>query len=419
MNHCGSSFCTLIFPERLQRYSSRWPGSGSLSGMEVIDPGQTSRQTESVSLAELALVFLKLGTTAFGGPAAHIAMMEQEFVHRRAWITEAEFLDRIAAASLIPGPSSTEVAIFVGQSKRGWTGLLVGGSCFILPAAVLVTLIAAVYVRYGSLPQVAGILYGIKPAVIAIILQALWNLSRSAVKTKTLAFIGIAAVVLNALGVAPLIVLAIAGTASAMGLYFVGGKHPLSAIAVFGTLGMAAEKAAVSPSVSLVRLFLSFLKIGAIVFGSGYVLLAFLRAEFIDHLHWLTEKQLIDAVAVGQFTPGPVFTTATFIGYLVAGFRGASLATIAIFLPGFLLVTASGPLLPRIRRSKWVSAILDGVVVGSLALMAVVAWQLGRAAIVDLRTLLILTVSAAVIFRFRVNSAWIIAAAGFAGWILY
>jgi len=388
--------------------------------MEAIDAGQTGRQAEHVSLAELALVFLKLGTTAFGGPAAHIAMMEQEFVRKRAWITEAEFLDRIAAASLIPGPSSTEVAIFVGQSKRGWAGLLVGGSCFILPAAILVGLIAAVYLRYGSLPQVAGILYGIKPAVIAIILQALWNLSRTAIKTRTMALIGAAALVLNAVGVAPLIVLAVAGLAAAAGFWSKSRrKRPLSAVALLGSFGIVAGGAAGAAPVSLLRLFLSFLKIGSIVFGSGYVLLAFLRAEFIGHLHWLTEKQLIDAVAVGQFTPGPVFTTATFIGYLVGGVRGAALATMGIFLPGFLLVAVSGPLLPKIRKSRWASAILDGVVVGSLALMAVVAWQLGRAAIVDLKTLLILAVSAVVIFRFRVNSAWIIAGAGLAGWLLY
>jgi chromate transporter len=380
---------------------------------------QTATSNEQPSLAELALVFLKLGTTAFGGPAAHIAMMEDEFVRKRRWITEAEFLDRLAAASLIPGPSSTEVAIFVGQAKRGGAGLVVGGCCFIIPAALLVTLIAAVYVRFGSLPQVAAILYGIKPAVIAIILQALWNLARTAIKSKLLAVIGALAVVLSGLGVAPLLVLAIAGIASGGAAWFKRqGRVSLGVIPALGRLGLVLGTATVAVPVNLIRLFLSFLKIGAIVFGSGYVLLAFLRTEFIDHLHWVTEKQLIDAVAVGQFTPGPVFTTATFIGYLVAGTPGAFLATIGIFLPGFALVAISGRLLPRLRRSVWAAATLDGVVVGSLALMAVAAWQLGRAAIVDWHTFLILIVSSIVVLGFRVNSAWVIAAAGLIGWLL-
>ena len=374
---------------------------------------------EQPSLAELALVFLKLGTTAFGGPAAHIAMMEDEFVRKRRWISEAEFLDRLAAASLIPGPSSTEVAIFIGQAKRGWAGLVIGGCSFIIPAAVLVTLIAAVYARFGSLPQVEGVLYGIKPAVIAIILQALWNLARTAIKSKPLATIGVLAVVLNGFGVSPLIVLAFAGIASGAAAWFKMQKQvSLTAIPAFGKLGLLLGTALAAVPVSLPRLFLSFLKIGAIVFGSGYVLLAFLRTEFIERLHWLTEKQLIDAVAVGQFTPGPVFTTATFIGYLVAGIPGALLATLGVFLPGFALVALSGRLLPKLRHSVWVAAILDGVVVGSLALMAVVAWQLGRAAIVDWRTLTILIASSIVVLRFRVNPAFVIAGAGMIGWLL-
>jgi chromate transporter len=371
------------------------------------------------SLAELALVFLKLGTIAFGGPPAHIAMMQDEFIRKRQWITEADFLDRLGAANLIPGPSSTEVAIFIGHAKRGWAGLLVAGCCFIIPAAVMVTLIAASYVRFGSLPQVAGILYAIKAAVIGIILQALWSLARTATKTKLLAFIGVAAIVLSASGVAPLIVLAIAGAASGAALWL--KRRPevtLSAIPLSGKLALLAATAAVAAPVSLLRLFLSFLKIGSVVFGSGYVLLAFLRAEFIHHLHWLTEKQLIDAVAVGQFTPGPVFTTATFIGYLVAGIPGAVIATVGVFVPGFVFVALSGRMLPKIRQSPLAAAILDGVVVGSLALMAVVAWQLGRAAIVDWITLAIMVVSAGLLLRFRINSAWIVGGAALIGWLV-
>lgn len=383
-------------------------------------PSDSHALRRQVSLAELAFVFSKLGTMAFGGPAAHIAMMEDEFVRKRHWISEAEFLDRLAAATLIPGPSSTEVAIFIGHKKRGWSGLIVAGCCFIIPAAVLVTLIAAVYARFGSLPQVAGILYGIKPAVIAIVLQALWSLARSATKTKSLAVIGVIAVVLNAAGMAPLAVLAIAGIASGGWLWVKRQRGiALAAIPLSGRFAVLVGTAgAASVPVTMLRLFLSFLKIGSIVFGSGYVLLAFLREEFVNRLHWLSEKQLIDAVAVGQFTPGPVFTTGTFIGYLVAGIPGALVATVGIFVPGFVLVALSGPLLPKLRRSALAAAILDGIVVGSLALMAVVAWQLGQASIVDWRTFTILIASTVLLLRFRVNSVWIVAGAAVTGWLV-
>jgi chromate transporter len=363
------------------------------------------------SISELAFVFLKLGAISFGGPAAHIAMMENEFVRKRRWITEADFLDRLAAANLIPGPSSTELAIFIGHSKSGWTGLLVAGCCFIIPAAVVVAVIAAVYVRFGSLPQVAGVLYAIKPAVIAIILQALWSLARTVTKTKLIAAVGVISFVLNTLGIAPLIVLAIAAIASGTAVWLERqARGTLFAVPLLARLAvlLGAPAAVMIVPVSLPRLFLSFLKIGSVVFGSGYVLLAFLREEFINHLHWLTEKQLIDAVAVGQFTPGPVFTTATFIGYLVAGIPGAVVATLGIFVPGFLLVAVSGALIPKLRRSPMAGAMLDGVVVGSLALMAVVAWQLGRAAIADWLTALIFVASAVALLRFRLNSAWLI-----------
>jgi len=282
----------------------------------------------------------------------------------------------------------------------------------------MVGMIAAIYVRFGSLPQVAGILYAIKPAVIAIILQALWGLARTATKSKTLAAIGVISIVLSALGIAPLIVLAAAGIAS--GAVVSIGQRERGALFTVPSSGrlallLGAPAAVAIVPVSLLRLFLSFLKIGSVVFGSGYVLLAFLRSEFIHHLHWLTEKQLIDAVAVGQFTPGPVFTTATFIGYLVAGIPGAVVATLGIFLPGFLLVAVSGPLVPRLRHSPMAGAILDGIVVGSLALMAVVACQLGWAAIIDWLTGLIFVASAVALFRFRLNSAWLVGGAALIG----
>jgi chromate transporter len=396
----------------------------TLVSMKEVGPCRpgTEGVLERVSLAALACLFLKLGTIAFGGPAAHIAMMEEEFVRRRRWLTEADFLDRLAMANLIPGPSSTELGIFIGYAMRGWAGLMIAGLCFILPAALLVTAIAWSYVRFGSLPQIAGILYGIKPAVIAIILQALWNLGRKAIKTKLLALVGLIAVVLNARGIVPLAVLAISAIAAGAALPIRRREASVRAfipLSLPSSSGLAAIiVAAVAAPVSLVRLFLSFLKIGSVVFGSGYVLLAFLRTEFIEHLHWLTEKQLIDAVAVGQFTPGPVFTTATFIGYVVAGTRGATIATVAIFLPGFVFVAVAGRIISKLRQSAVAMASLDGVVVGSLALMAVVAWQLGRAAVVDWFALAILIVSSIFLFRFRTNSAWIILGASLVGWLL-
>jgi len=373
------------------------------------------------SLGEIAFVFLKLGTVAFGGPAAHLAMMEEEFVRRRRWITEAEFLDRLAAANLIPGPSSTEVAIFVGQLKRGWRGLIVAGSCFIIPAAVIVSLIAWAYVRYGTLPQAAGVLYAIKPVVVAIVVQALGKLARTGVRTALLAVIAGLAAVLWSLGVSPIAVLAVSGIVSAASLAM---KNRLMALAVLGTPGILVVPALLVTtgavmSFGLGRLFLSFLKIGSVVFGSGYVLLPFVQAEFVERLHWLTNQQLIDAVAVGQFTPGPLFTTATFIGFVLGGWTGAAMATAGIFLPGFLLVAVSGPLIPRIRRSALASAALDGVIAGSLALMAAVTWQLGKTAIVDRTTLVVFLLSAFALLRFRVNSAWLIAAAAVAGWVLH
>lgn len=382
------------------------------------------RDAPRTSLASLALVFLKLGTVAFGGPAAHIALMEQEFVRRRGWLTKQEFLDRLGAANLIPGPSSTEMAIFIGYRQCGWPGLIVAGCSFIIPAAIITGAIAAAYVRYGALPQVDGVLYAVKPVVIAVVLQAIWGLARTAVKTAWLGVIGVAAVIALLFGADNLLVLACAGIlAAAPQLYrtlFQRNRETSALLAfkpgvVWGWLGLAGAGAAAP--FTLWRLFLTFLKIGSVLFGSGYVLLAFLRSDFVVRLHWLTEKQLLDAVAVGQVTPGPVFTTATFIGYLLGGVPGAVTATLAIFLPGFLFVAASGPLLSRVRRSPVASAILDGVIIGSLALMAFVTWQLGRAALVDWRTLAIAGVSAALLFAFRLNAAWLVLAAAIIGFI--
>jgi chromate transporter len=382
-------------------------------------------EIREASLAEIALVFLKLGTIAFGGPAAHLAMMEEEFVRRRRWITQSEFLDRLATANLIPGPSSTEVAIFVGQLKRGWRGLIVAGCCFIIPAALMVTLIAWAYVRFGSLPKVEGVLSAIKPAVVAIVVQALGKMGRTGIRTIPLAVIALLAAGLSWLQVSPVLVLVFSGLIAAassmmknrlLGTAVGFGKAVGLPKVVAGALAVAGVGVLVP--IGLVRLFLTFLKIGSVVFGSGYVLLAFLQTEFVEHLHWLTEKQLIDAVAVGQFTPGPVFTTATFIGYLVAGPLGAVVSTIGVFLPGFVLVAVSGPVIPRLRRSAMASAALDGVVAGSLALMAVVAMQLAKASIFDWRSLAVFGLSLVALLWLRVNSAWVVAAAGVVGWMM-
>jgi chromate transporter len=360
---------------------------------------------------ELALVFLRLGLTAFGGPAAHIAMMHAEFVERRAWLTREQFLDLVGAAGLIPGPSSTEVAIYIGHRRAGWRGLVVAGLCFIMPAALMVTAIAWAYMRYGGLPAAWGALHGVKAVIIAIVAQALLALSRTAMKTVWQLAVALLAAGAIVLGVTPVLVLLGAGLLCALAR---SARQPGGAAKLVIPSALALPAVAAAPT-SLLKLFLIFLKIGAVVFGSGYVLLAFLRADLVDGTHWLTEPQLLDAVAVGQFTPGPVFTTATFIGYVVAGVPGAAVATVGIFLPSFVLVAASGPLIPRLRKSRVASAFLDGVNVASLALMAVVGVELAHAAIVDALTVSLAAASAVALFRFRVSSAWLVLAGAAAG----
>ena len=366
------------------------------------------------------MLFLRLGTTAFGGPAAHIAMMEDEVVRRRKWMTRDEFLDLLGAANLIPGPNSTELAIHIGHRQAGWPGLIVAGSSFILPAMLIVMAFAWAYVRYGSLPQVAGILYGVKPVIIAIVLHALWALGRTAIKSKFLAVVGVVAVVLTILRIHELLVLFGAGLAAVVARTIVrqikSGKSLMAApvlAMLFQTAGGGAA------SFGLLPLFLFFLKVGSILYGSGYVLLAFIRADLVERWHWLTETQLLDAIAVGQVTPGPVFTTATFIGYVLGGTRGALVATLGIFLPAFFFVAVSGPLVPRIRRSPLAGAFLDGVNVAALALMLIVTYQLGRAALIDVPTLVLALISAAILFRVRINSAWLILAGAIVGWFLH
>lgn len=358
------------------------------------------------SLGALALLFAKLGTTAFGGPAAHVAMMEDEVVRRRGWLTREDFLDYLGATNLIPGPNSTELAMHVGLERRGWAGLAVAGAAFIVPAAIIVGVLAWAYVRFGTLPQAAGLLYGIKPVVIAVILQAVAGLGRTALKSRALWIVGAGAALLFAFGVNELLVLAMAALACAAGQRAASGGVSAAGIALVWPAGAAAG-ASVAPA-SLGAIFGVFLKIGAVLFGSGYVLVAFLRADLVERLGWLTERQLLDAVAIGQVTPGPVFTTATFIGYILGGVPGAAVATIAIFLPAFIFVAASGPLVRRIRSSQTAGAALDGVNVASLALMAVVTIQLARTALVDPLTIALALASAGLLIRYRVNSAWLV-----------
>ena len=368
------------------------------------------------ALSELALLFLRLGATSFGGPAVHIAMMEDEVVRRRRWLTHDEFLDLVGATNLIPGPNSTELAIHVGYRRAGSTGLLVAGTCFIVPAMAIVLALAWAYVRYGRLPAAAGLLYGVKPVVIAVVVQALTSLGRAAVKTRVLGVAAVAALAATAAGVHELIVLFGVGLGSALVGWAsgrAGGRPsplclvpPGSALTVVGA--GAGAGAAAGTAFGLGPLFLFFLKVGSVLFGSGYVLLAFLRADLVTRWGWLTEGQLIDAVAVGQVTPGPLFTTATFIGYVLRGLPGGLVATLGIFLPAFVFVAASGPLVPRLRRSRAAGAFLDGVNVASLALMAVVTWQLGRAALVDFSTVALALISALLLIRFRVNSTWLV-----------
>jgi chromate transporter len=368
-------------------------------------------------LKEIALSFLRLGTTAFGGPAAHIAMME-EFVRRRAWVSHADFLDMLGASNLVPGPSSTEMAIHIGHQRGGWRGLVVAGVCFILPATLIVLACAWAYATFGSFPQVQSVLYGVKPVIIAVVLQALWGLGRTALKNSFLVAIGLLATAGALAGANVLAILLAAGLVTVSQAWI--KERPLSAnlLALPTTAkSLMASTPALAAAVpmSLAGLFVVFLKFGAVIFGSGYILLAFLQADLVDRLHWLTQAQLLDAVAVGQVTPGPVFTTATFIGYLLGGVRGGVVATVGIFLPGFLLVAASRPLIPRIRRSTIAGTFLDGVNVGAVALMIAVTWQLSRAAVVDFPSGGIAALSAVVLIYFRVNSAWLIFASGFVG----
>ncbi|MCC5661089.1 chromate transporter [Nostoc sp. XA010] len=376
----------------------------------------TPRQQKQ-RLTELATVFLRLGTIAFGGPAAHIAMMDNEVVNRRQWMSREKLLDLLGITNLIPGPNSTELAIHIGYERAGWRGLLVAGSCFILPAMLIVWALAAIYARYQTVPQVEWLLYGIKPVIIAIVIQAVWNLGKKAAKDVPTIIAGIAGIAAYLAGLNEILVLILLGIAVMLVKNWQARGHTSGAflLPISGILAQVSSTTAAVTSVSWISVFVFFLKIGCVLYGSGYVLLAFLQRDLVERNQWLTSQQLLDAVAIGQFTPGPVFTTATFIGYLLAGNAGAIAATIGIFLPAFALVWVVNPWVPKLRQSSWASGFLDGVNAASLGLMAGVTYTLGRAALVDWLTIIVAIVSAIAVFKFKINSTWLVLVGGAIG----
>lgn len=392
--------------------------------MPAEDPGTDTSVTagQREALAEVAAVSLKLGLTAFGGPAAHIAMLREEVVARRGWMSDTYFLDLLAATNLIPGPNSTEMVIHSGYHRAGRAGLAVAGFLFILPAALITLAFAWIYQRYGATPQLEALLVGVKPVVIAVILQAIWGLGIAMASRPALLAVAGLAFALAMAGINELVILLGLGVVVMMarlvsartGQIFSLVPPILPGIALVTpelTLLFAAATVPYSPF----RLFLEFLKIGATLYGSGYVLISFLEQDFVHGLGWLTSQQLLDAVAVGQFTPGPVFTTATFVGFLVGGWSGAALATIGIFLPAFLLVAVTHPLVPKLRAAVWSAGFLDGVSAAAIGLMAAVTVSLGKAALISPFTIAIALLAALLLIRFRINSAWLIIAGGLIG----
>jgi chromate transporter len=382
-------------------------------------------------LKDLATLFLRLGATAFGGPAAHISMMEHEVVTRRGWMTREEFLDLLGATNLAPGPNSTKMALFIGHARGGWAGFLAAGLGFVLPATLLVTVFAWAYVRFGSLPAFPHFFEGIKPVVLALLAHALVGLGRTAVKNRFLLALGLAALAATFF-VHELVLLLVSGCISAfVSVVFLRmGKSDATAPAppgrVEGAEPHAPSKKSLSFSLpllflssgaafSLSSLFLFFLKTGAVLFGSGYVLLAYLKADLVERWHWLTSAQLLDAIAVGQFTPGPLSSTATFIGYVLGGLPGAAVATLGIFLPAFALVAVMGPFVPRLRQSKLLGAFLDGVNVAALALMGSVTLQFARPALTNGPTIALFFASVAILAAVRINAAWLVLAGGLLG----
>ena len=365
-------------------------------------------------MGELVRLFLKLGFIGFGGPAAVIAMMDDEVVTRRKWLTRQHFLDLVGATNLIPGPNSTEMAMHVGYEQRGFRGLVVAGLCFILPAALMTGVLGWLYASYGEVPEVEPFLRGIKPAVLAIILGALWRLGKSAVKAWALVPIGAAVSVALLLGVNEVLAMLGGGLLGLGGLYLWRRR-----LAAFGALPFIVGFLQ-TPKVeySIWSLGWFFLKVGAVLYGSGYVLIAFLEGGLVQTYGWLTEQQLLDAVAIGQFTPGPVLTTATFIGVFLGGWQGGVIATAAIFLPSFVFVSILNPLIPRLRKSTLMGSFLDAVNVSAVALMLVVTVRLGISVLTGWAPAVIFLLAAAASLRFKVNAVWIVAGGALLGLLL-
>lgn len=370
-----------------------------------------------VSIKQIFRLFLKLGFIGFGGPAAHIAMMQREVVVKRKWLSEQQFLDLLGATNLIPGPNSTEMAIHIGYDKGGWKGLIVAGLCFILPAVFITGIFAFLYQQYGQLPEVQPWIYGIKPAIIAIIIGAVFPLTKKSVKSTFLACTGIVVLVLSLLGINEIFLMFGAGILAVVLFYFQYRKiNTLQSIVPLVFLQINTSNFF---SETNIRLFWIFLKIGAILYGSGYVLFAFLDTELVAN-GLLTRQQLMDAIAVGQFTPGPVFSSVTFIGYQINGISGAILSTIAIFLPSFLFVALLNPLMKKMRKSKVLSAFLDAVNVASVAIIVAVCFLMGKETITDWRTIIIALISAFIVFKFKkVNSAFIVLGGAVLGYTLH
>jgi chromate transporter len=363
------------------------------------------------NLKEVVLLFLKLGFTAFGGPAAHLAIMHDEVVKRRKWINDEQFLDLVGATNLIPGPNSTEMIIHLSFLRAGWPGFFLGGLSFILPAVLMVMGLAWSYQQYGSAPQLTWVLYAVKPVVIAIIIKALWFLGKQAFKNPLTGLAAASVLVLNLLGIDSVILLFAAGLLVMLIKNFKNLKVTPPDLKGFLPVTLTSIPLVVSQAIILPTLFLTFLKIGSVLYGGGYVLLAFLRSDFVIRLGWLTEKQLIDAIAVGQVTPGPLFTTATFIGYILAGVPGAIISTVGIFLPSFFFVAISNPYIPKMRQSVWFSTFLNGINAASLGLMAAVTIQLTKAVFIDPTSIMLTIFSLALVVFTRINTTWVILAA--------
>ncbi|MFL0648541.1 chromate efflux transporter [Cylindrospermopsis raciborskii] len=373
-------------------------------------------------LIELAKLFLKLGVTGFGGPVAHIAMIEDEVVKRRQWLTREHFLDLLGATNLIPGPNSTEMVIHIGYIYAGWLGLIVSGISFILPAVLITGVFAFIYVSYGSVPEFSPLLYGIKPVVLAIILNAVFGLSKKALKNKQLLIIAVLVALVTYFGKVNEVITSLLG--GILGMIWlhniaINSNKQTNLLITALTLGTTLPKVALTPTISIWQLGLFFLKVGSVLFGGGYLLIAFLQGELVDQYHWLTQQQLLDAIAIGQFTPGPILSTATFIGYIISGLPGAIVATVGIFLPSFLFVVLLNPVIPWLRKSPWTRSFLDAVNASTVALMIVTTLQIAvktlgleRFPLLDLFSIFMFLIAAVLIIRFRINAQWLVLGGG-------